>query len=378
MSVTCRLCKSTDVVKVLHLPCVPSNVQALLTKDQLGKDRPVEFQVYQCQCCSLVQAPVQLNVNYYDDYLMSTTFSSQLADYLDNLAEEFIGQYNLKDGRVLDVGCGDGAFMYPFSRRGISVVGIEPSDRSRQVAHQAGFEVYPGYMTADTVIPSGPFDAFVSRQVLEHVDDIAGMLTGLRKNLVPGGVGIIEVPRLEKAIDDLRFYDFFPDHVNYFTLDSLRTALEINGYEVLDLRSTMYDEYNVAIVRAVTPIDLFTVQNNISALVKEIDQLFVQCKQQNKITAMWGAGAKGLSIMSNLNVGNIDHLIDSDSNKQGRYTAISELLIEPADILKTAKVDVLVVTAVAYQQIILDKLINQYHYTGELYLLQQSGLKKVQ
>jgi SAM-dependent methyltransferase len=377
MTVTCRLCGSTDTAKVLHLPCVPPNVQALLYENQLGRDRPVEFQVYQCQQCSLVQAPVQLNVNYYDDYLMSTTFSTQLADYLDNLAEEFINQYNLKNARILDVGCGDGAFMYPFSRRGISVIGIEPSDRSRQVAQQAGFEVHSGYMTADTVMPSGPFDAFVSRQVLEHVHDIAGMLAGLRRNLVPGGVGIIEVPRLEKAINDLRFYDFFPDHVNYFTLDSLRTALEINGFEVLDLRSTMYDEYNVAIVRVVTPIDLSTVENNIGTLVKEIDQLFEQSKQQNKTTAMWGAGAKGLSIMSNLNVNNVDHLVDSDTNKQGRYTAISELLIEPVETLTTCNVDVLVVTAVAYQQAILDKLSN-HQYAGEVYLLQQTGLKKVQ
>jgi SAM-dependent methyltransferase len=375
---SCRLCHSDNTVEVLHLDRVPSNVQAMLTKEQLGRDRPVEFKVYQCQCCGLVQAPVQLNVNYYDDYLMSTTFSTQLTDYLDTLAEEFINQYNLKNARVLDVGCGDGAFMYPFSRRGISVTGIEPSDRSRQVAQQAGFEVYPGYMTADTKISSGPFDAFVSRQVLEHVDDIAGMLSGLRKNLVPGGVGIIEVPRLEKAMDDLRFYDFFPDHVNYFTLDSLRTALEINGFEVLDLRSTMYDEYNVAIVRAVTPIDLSKVENNISTLVNEINQLFEKSKKQNKITAMWGAGAKGLSIMSNINVDNVDYLVDSDLNKQGRYTAVSELLIEPPEILLSCDVDVLVVTAVAYQQHIVEKLTDQYQYSGELYLLQQSGLKKVQ
>jgi len=374
----CRLCHSDNTVEVLHLDRVPPNVQAMLTKEQLGRDHPVELKVYQCKNCSLVQVPVQLNSNYYDDYLMSTTFSSQLSEYLDQLAEEFIKKYNLQNSSVLDIGCGDGAFMYPFRKRNIKVVGIEPSDLSRAVANTAGFEVYPGYVSNDTKIPGAPFDAFVSRQVLEHIDNLSGMLTGIKQNLQPGGLGIIEVPRLEKALEDLRFYDFFPDHLNYFSLVSLRNTLEINGFDVLELKSTMYDEYNVAIVRSRVPENFTKVENNIHNLVDQINNLFTQRKQSGLTTGIWGAGAKGLSIMSNLNTDTIDHLVDSDGNKQGRYTAISELLVESPEIFKTQHIDTLIVTAVAYQQAVLDKLINYYHYTGEIYLLEQHGIKKYQ
>jgi len=371
MSIPCRVCDS-PTEQVLCLDRVPPNVQALLKKGQLGKVIPTTFRVYQCSNCGLVQAPVQLSNQYYDDYLMSTTFSQQLSTYLDELVEEFVNTYELQQGCVLDVGCGDGAFMYPFRRRNIATVGIEPSDRSREVARQAGFKVYGDYLTADTVIPSGPFDAFVSRQVLEHVDDIQGMLSGLKRNLKSGAVGIIEVPRLEKALEDQRFYDFFPDHINYYSLDSLRNTLEYNGFHVLDLRSTMFDEYNVAIVQLRIPTNFSGVVNNVTSLVQDIDQLFAESKQQNLTTAIWGAGAKGLSILTNANIDNIDHLIDSDTNKQGRYTPISELLIEPPEVLKS--VDVLVITAVAYQQTIINKLDN---FSGTIYLLGQSGLKKV-
>lgn len=372
MSIHCRVCNS-QAEQVLSLDRVPPNVQALLKENQLGQVSPTTFRVYQCSCCGLVQSPVQLSDQYYDDYLMSTTFSQQLAEYLDALVEEFVNTYGLHHGRVLDVGAGDGAFMYPFQRRNIATVGIEPSDRSRAVAQQAGFEVYGGYMTAETIIPSGPFDAFVSRQVLEHVDDIQGMLTGLKRNLKPGAVGIIEVPRLEKALEDQRFYDFFPDHINYYSLDSLRNTLEFNGFQVLDLRSTMFDEYNVAIVKLRTLTDFSKVTNNAHNLVQEIDQLFADAKSKNLTTAVWGSGAKGLSILTNANVANIDHLVDSDSNKQGRYTPISELLIESPDILN--QVDVLLITAVAYQQAIIKKLEN---FSGSIYLLGQDGIKKYQ
>lgn len=374
----CRVCGSDHVLEVMKLDRVPANVQAMLAEDQLGQVNAVTFRVFQCQQCELVQAPVQLNSHYYDDYLMSTTFSSQLTDYLDNMVEQFVDQFDLQESNVLDVGAGDGAFMYPFRQRGIKVVGIEPSERSRTVATANGFTVYPGYVSKTTDIPGAPFDAFVSRQVLEHVDDIQGFLAGIKRNLQPGAVGIIEVPRLEKAQEDFRFYDFFPDHVNYFSAKTLRTTLELNGFEVLELRSTMFDEYNVAVVKATVPANMSVIEYNRHSLVQAINNLFALYRTQHKTTAIWGAGAKGLSIMANLDQDLIDHLIDSDINKQGRYSAVSELLVEPCEILLSHTVNVIVITAVAYQTTILQKLKDQYDYRGDVYVLQHSGLKKVQ
>ena len=377
MAYQCRLCKSSNLSSVLHLDSVPPDVQALLNKEQLGEQQAVSFTVYQCDQCGLVQAPVQLKSDYYNDYLMSTTFSAQLREYLDGLADELIDTYSLHQGTVVDIGCGDGAFMYPFKKRDVKVVGIEPSSRSREAAENAGFEVYPGYVTMDTVIPNGPFDAFVTRQVLEHVDDISGFLSGIKKNLKPNAVGIIEVPSLEKAIKDQRFYDFFPDHINYYSLETLKMAAELNGFSVLDTRHTMFEEYNVVIVWNKPPVDMSLIKQNQLMLIDRIDNLLHSSKQAGKTTAIWGAGAKGLSIMANLDASHIDHLIDSDTNKQGKYTAVSELLIESSDILYTEKIDVLIISAVAYQQSIIDKLKTQYNYTGDVYVLAQSLLKQV-
>ena len=373
----CRLCNSVDTERILHLERVPPDVQALLTKEQLGKDSAIDFSVYQCKDCGLVQSPVRLKVDYYDDYLMSTTFSQQLTEYLDSLVEDFTIKYDIKQGKVLDIGAGDGAFMHPFRKRGFEVVGIEPSQRSRDVAEQSGFTVYPGYVQSDTVVPGAPYDVFVSRQVLEHVNDLKGVLAGIRKNLKQDGYGIIEVPSLEKAVQDSRFYDFFPDHVNYYSLETLSLAMELNGFEVLDRMHTMYDEYNVVIVKNRPILDLSNLAKDRTRLITNINEIFADAKQQGLTTAVWGSGAKGLSILSNVNVKAIDHLVDSDSNKQGRYTAISELLIEPADIIKEQKIDVLLITAVAYQTAIIQKLKN-YQYRGKVFVLEQSSIRQVE
>lgn len=373
----CRLCGSVDTEQILNLQRVPPDVQALLTAEQLGQDSAINFTVYQCTHCGLVQSPVRLKVDYYDDYLMSTTFSQQLTDYLDNLVSEFTNKYNVRNGRVLDIGAGDGAFMHPFKKRGFEVVGIEPSQRSRTVAEQSGFTVYPGYVESDTVVPGGPYDVFVSRQVLEHVNDIKGVLAGISNNLKPGGYGIIEVPSLEKAIKDSRFYDFFPDHVNYYSLETLSLTMELNGFRVLEKLHTMYDEYNVVVVQKRSMLDLSAMSSDRTILIDSINELFKDAKQDGMTTAVWGSGAKGLSILSNLDVSLIDHLVDSDVNKQGRYTAISELLIEPAEIIKQTDVGVLLITAVAYQTVILQKLKN-YQYRGRVFVLERSSIRQVE
>lgn len=371
----CRACGHKHLASVMHLDQVPVDVQRLVTPDQLNDKTTTSIEVYQCNNCGLVQSAVSLESTYYDDYLMSTTFSSQLTDYLDNLVEEFVSKYNLHDANIVDIGCGDGAFMLPFVKQGISVIGVEPSDRSRQAAQQKGLTVHAGYVNTGSRISGGPFDAFVCRQVLEHVDNIAQFLTGIRENLMPGAVGIIEVPRLEKALSDQRFYDFFPDHVNYFSLDTLSTAASLHGFEVLETKSTMNDEYNVVIVRRRELHNFKTVQQQRYILATQIDQLFADTHADGKRTAIWGTGAKGLSIMSVIDSQCLDIVIDSDPNKIGRYVPVNQKRIQDPQSLITDNIDVIIISAVAYQTTILAKL-QKLNYTGRVYLIDQTGLKE--
>jgi len=372
----CRCCHRDDVLEVMTLDGVPKDVQHLLSFEDVGrgKTHSSDISIYQCQDCGLVQAPLKLDQDYYDDYLMTTSFSDRLQTYLDDLVTQFLTEYAKNVRKVLDVGCGDGAFMQPFRNRKIKVEGIEPSRRSREEAKKAGFQVYSGYMTPDTRLKGAPYDAFVTRQVLEHVDDIQGFFRGLRNNLSPGAYGVVEIPRLEKALSDLRFYDFFPDHVNYFTLESLRTVLEINGFTVLGMGSVMDDEYNVAIVQMRDRHDFSSVKKHRADLIKDISRL-VRAKKKSRV-AMWGAGAKGLSILAAMAERGVtlDMVVDSDANKVNRFTPISEILVHSPEFLLTEQIDTVLISAIAYERAIIQKL-QDMRFPGEIYLIRSQGLE---
>lgn len=370
----CRACSGTNMQEVMHLENVPKDVQRLLSKDNLDSVSRYtnDMRVFQCADCGLVQSPVNLSNDYYDDYLMTTSFSKKLQDYLDGLVSQFLEEYGPKVRKVIDVGCGDGAFMHPFHKRKIKVEGIEPSEKSRLACKQNGYKVYPGYMTADTRLAGAPYDGFVSRQVLEHVSDISGFFQGLRNNLSSGAVGIIEVPRLEKSLQDARFYDFFPDHVNYFTLESLRTVIELNGFTVLGMGAVMDDEYNVAIVQVRSGHDFKQVKKQKSLLTAELEKLLRAKKKSG--TAIWGAGAKGISILSDMDTKNLGAVVDSDENKIGRYIPGKNILISAPQDLIDKKIGTVVISAIAYQNAILEKL-KELDYQGEIYLITAQGLQ---
>lgn len=368
----CRVCRNAlDVLA--EFDRVPKDVQHLTVTDS-SHITTTDMMIYQCVGCGLVQTDMQLNQNYYDDYLMSQTFSPQLSDYLTDLVAHFVDKFNITpQHQVLDIGCGDGAFMLPFVNRGITCHGLEPSQRSGEMARQRGLDVTVGYMTADTRLPSAPYDAFVSRQVLEHVDDVSGLLQGIRLNCKAGAVGIVEVPRLEKALQDLRFYDFFPDHVNYFTVDTLRSTLELNGFEVLDVFAAMYDEYNVALVKIRNTHDFSHLESNRQRLTKQIQDLVAQPAQ---CVAMWGAGAKGLSLLSAMGEPWIDVLVDSDVNKISRWVPGTRLQIQDPDSIMQLPVTAVVISAMAYKHMILPKL-RHMGFAGKIYVIGSQGLECV-
>ena len=370
-TLSCRLCGHLETAVALVLPGSPRNIQNLLKTADLAKDSAVDLTVIQCKRCSFVQLPPVLEDTYYDDYLMGTTHSLQMQKYQQRQAGDFVARVGLHDKKVFEAGCGDGSFSVHLQQAGARVFGIEPSHRFRQLALAKGLAVEAGYVTASRVLPQAPFDGFVTRQVLEHVPDIHDFLTGIRFNLADGAVGLIEVPSLEKALADNRYYDFFADHVNYFSLPTLALALQLNGFEIIETLHDMFGEYNVALVRAAQAPNLAGIQRTSTDLAAEL-RLFVDSHHAKKQkVAVWGAGGKGLSVMATAGIKHIDLMVDSDTFKQGMHTPVSHFLVQAPSPELLRGIDAVIVTAMAYRAEIEATLRGPYAYTGTLAFLGQ-------
>lgn len=125
--------------------------------------------------------------------------------------------------RVLDDGCGGGGMCVSFGEEAESVVGIEPSDRFRDVGMRLAAEkgvTNVRFTYADgTALPfkDGSFDLVLSHSVIEHVGDPLAYLKEARRVLAPGGVILLNTaPYLSTSGSHLPKYKLpfpFPLHL---------------------------------------------------------------------------------------------------------------------------------------------------------------------
>ena len=369
MTLHCRVCEHPELVPFLHLDRAPANISRLLPADELGTDAPIEIDVWRCTACGMVQLGTMLAESFYEDYVMTVSHSPTMQRFQAEQAHDLVTRFNLVGRSVMEVGCGDGHYLSLLAGLGAEVYGLEPSAPFRRLTEQRGLPVYSGYAAALDPLPGGPYDAIVTREVLEHVPDPIDFLSTIRASLTDDGVALVEVPSLEQALDRGRFFDFFPDHLNYFSVGTLARALERSGFLVLEITRGMNGEYLQAIVRTDAGRDAANLATTRGAIVRDLRALEASCLADGRRLGVWGAGAKGLSVLAATEARGISLLVDSDPHKQGRYTPGSGLLVEPVERLESAPVDVVVVTAMAYIDEIVSQLRGDVGFEGPVYRL---------
>lgn len=131
---------------------------------------------------------------------------------------------------VLDIGCGSGDYLASLDAR-FTPFGIELS-KGLAAQAQTTFESRGGRVVQAATVEALPqfthdsINAVVMRSYLEHEPRAREVLEGVHGVLRKGGVAVIKVPNyasINRRIMGERWCGFrFPEHVNYFTPDSLR------------------------------------------------------------------------------------------------------------------------------------------------------------
>lgn len=144
--------------------------------------------------------------------------------------------------RVLDLGCGEGAFTAALAAAGARPVGVdvveEPLRRARAAHPDLPFLLAP--LDGPLPLDDGAFDVVWAGEVIEHVADVAGWLSEVRRMLPSGGRLLLTTPDhppelLRRLADDPASFEahFDPrgDHLRFFTARTLGALVEDLGFE---------------------------------------------------------------------------------------------------------------------------------------------------
>lgn len=144
-----------------------------------------------------------------------------------------------KKGNFLDVGCGEGFALAWFKEQGWDVEGIDFSSAGIQQMNPSLIDYLRTgnvfQLLEEKVNENKKYDLVWLGNVLEHVIDPISLLQSLRSLVKEKGCLVVTVPNdgsvyqerlLEAGNIEQRFWVAVPDHLSYFTHESLKTIAE--------------------------------------------------------------------------------------------------------------------------------------------------------
>jgi 2-polyprenyl-3-methyl-5-hydroxy-6-metoxy-1,4-benzoquinol methylase len=133
--------------------------------------------------------------------------------------------------RLLEVGPGQGLFLWWARQRGSQVLGVEPSPDFCRVLAEAGLPHLQGTLADVRVETHGRFDIIFMSHVLEHFYDPNEALTHCRLLLSDGGILAVEVPNILKPFRSLDRYFLRYVHPSSFSPKTLVAMLNKHGFD---------------------------------------------------------------------------------------------------------------------------------------------------
>ncbi len=252
---TCRLCGNVE-----------NNQRYCFREMMLGtREEFAYFQCAVCECLQIETVPANLADFYPEGYIgftglrdglftglkgafrkarySTSLFPNEgmnplLKPFLSAIQYNLLGQLHLtKTTRILDVGCGSGAFLYPLYELGMTNVrGTDPF---------AGPIVYAnGYIIEKKFVEemNGQWDIILFNHSFEHIPNPLESLRAVARLLAPGGVCMIRIPTVSSfAWQHYRENWFQLDAPRHLFLHSIKSMTLLGEQAGLPLSDVIYD-----------------------------------------------------------------------------------------------------------------------------------------
>lgn len=368
----CPVCNSKRLRVFFEILDVPISCNILWASREAARNCPKgNIKLAFCPVCSFIMnidfEPRRLE--YTQAYENPLHFSPYFQDYAQSLAERLVEQYNLHNKDILDIGCGDGYFLYLLCQLGNNHgVGFDPAyvEQEKHSALRTRLKFVQDFYSERYKDYQG--DLVVCRQVLEHIHNPKGFLRMLRRiigNRVDTRV-FFEVPNSTQILRRLFVWDIIYEHYSYFTSLSLTHTFSSSGFHVSELTEEFEDQFLCVHARPAdegapnsdrrhpgeanriagdTASFAANYQNKVETCRHKLEQI----EGRRQLAVVWGAGSKGVSFLNALKDQKIEYVVDINPRKQGMYIPGTGQQIMRPEFLRDYQPDFIVVMNPIYR-----------------------------
>jgi 2-polyprenyl-3-methyl-5-hydroxy-6-metoxy-1,4-benzoquinol methylase len=223
-----------------------------------------EFEVLRCRDCSVtfVDQVVDDNFGFTVEYEIKTdpTITIKAANDFRRVKTKLqaFGLNEFSGPRLLDVGCGTGAFLEPAQRDGFRVVGLELSEPVAKYARERrGLDVRACSIEFPTDFPPESFEIITMFGVIEHLGDPRSATRECARLLRPQGFLVLQTPTEDGLIRRIgrwlyratfgtvnfhvrQLFSMGGGHSVIFNRRSIKTLLSASGFEIYSVERSTY------------------------------------------------------------------------------------------------------------------------------------------
>jgi SAM-dependent methyltransferase len=350
---TCPACGGADLQEFYRVAGVPvfQNLPVSTVEEARACTRG-DIALAVCRRCGFVlnAAFDPERIRYAAGYENTQACSPVFYRYMADLVDRLITAHGLRRKTILEIGCGKGEFLALLCERGPNRgIGFDPSvpdggrvsERMTLIADVYS-ERYPSYQA----------DFVCSRHVLEHLPDPGALLTTVRRSIGdrPDVAVYVEVPNTLWILRHATVWDVFYEHCSYFGPGSLRRLFESRGFVVTAIQEQAGGQYlgvdaapgppagpaakadgnGGAETVALAAQFRSRVERRLNAVRGVVDRLRVA----GRAAAVWGAGAKGVTLLNLLHLTPeaVPYVVDINPRKQGKYVpGTGQRIVSPAE-----------------------------------------------
>ena len=191
------------------------------------------FALHECGTCGLhFFAPLLSgDAAFYQRLMAAVPYESSRWEF-----GQVAGEIMATD-RVVDLGCGDGAFVRMVKPRVLRAVGVDHNPEAIERLRRAGMAAEAASFPQFAQRHPGEFDVACAFHTLEHIAEIGQFMRAITRCVRPGGRIFLSVPNRRRfARDDAEPLDCPPHHVSRWDPTQWRVLADRFGLELVDVR----------------------------------------------------------------------------------------------------------------------------------------------
>lgn len=244
----CRLCNSVRISKVIDLGFHP--LADTFLPETLLHEAEVWYplQLGLCQSCGHVFTMFSVSAEdryQKNEYSYDSSNSRVSIEHFKEFAEAVIKEVKFPpDSLIVDIGSNVGTLLSHFKKFGYdNVLGVEPSKNIAKIAIDSGVPTvneFFGLKAATEINRLGSVKVLLSSNVVNHADDLVGLLTIARRVLSNNGIFVFEVPYLLDLVQGTAFDTIYHEHVHYYGIKPLAECMHKQGFPIYKVERLDY------------------------------------------------------------------------------------------------------------------------------------------